>query len=54
MHTGALTKLSESLARIEVLRDYAVLCVSVRSGLEWIKRALLYQLSYAPSLFQCK
>jgi hypothetical protein len=52
MHTGALTELSESLANIEVLRDYALPCVSVLSGLEWIKRALLYQLSYAPALHQ--
>jgi len=43
-------KFSESLAGIEVLRDYARLCVSVRFGLEWIKRALLYQLSYAPTV----
>jgi hypothetical protein len=40
VHTGALTKLLESLTSIEVLRDYALQFVSVLSGLEWIKKAL--------------
>jgi hypothetical protein len=30
------------------LRNCALPCVSVLVGLEWIKRALLCQLSYAP------
>ena len=49
MRKGAITKLSESRVRIEVLRDCALPCVSALLGLEWIKRALLYQLSYAPT-----
>jgi hypothetical protein len=52
MRAGAFAELPESLARIEVVRDCALVCVSVLLYLEWIKRALLYQLSYAPTVFQ--
>jgi hypothetical protein len=52
MHTGARIKLVETLTGIAVLPDCARLCVCVLFGLEWIKRALLYQLSYAPTVLQ--
>jgi hypothetical protein len=42
-------QLSESPVKIGVLRDCALPCGSVLAGLEWIKRALLCQLSYAPT-----
>jgi hypothetical protein len=51
MRSGALIKLPESLGNIEVLRNGALLRVSVLLGFEWIKRALLCQLSYAPTSF---
>jgi hypothetical protein len=51
MRTGAGAKLLEILANIGVLRDRALRCIPVRVGLECLKRALLYQLSYAPTVF---
>ena len=50
MRNTAFAKGSESRARSEVLRNCALRCVSALVGLEWTKRALLCQLSYAPTL----
>ena len=49
MRNDAFARVLESRARSEVLRNCALRCVSVLVGLEWIKRALLCQLSYAPT-----